>query len=46
MVYVTPHGTKYHTKDCQYVRHNGVEMTLADAKDQGYTPCSRCGPPE
>lgn len=46
IVYVTPHGKKYHRKDCQYVRRGGRSMTLAEAKAKGYTPCKRCRPPE
>jgi hypothetical protein len=45
IVYVTKTGTKYHRAGCQYLAKSAITMKLADAKAQGYTPCSRCGPP-
>lgn len=45
-VYVTPHGKKYHRKSCQYVKDGGTALTLKEARQKGYTPCSRCKPPE
>ena len=43
IVYVTPHGGKYHTSDCSYLdTYNS--MTIKEAERQGYEPCSRCDP--
>lgn len=46
LVYVTPHGKKYHRRDCQHVRNGATALTLREARAKGYTPCSRCKPPE
>lgn len=45
VVYVTPHGRKYHRRDCQHVRSGATAMPVDEAKKRGYTPCSRCKPP-
>jgi endonuclease YncB( thermonuclease family) len=45
VVYVTPHGTKYHRAECRFVRDGGVKLSLAEAKAKGYTPCALCKPP-
>lgn len=42
IVYVTKTGKKYHSAGCSYLKNGKIEMTLTDAKAQGYTPCSRC----
>lgn len=44
LVYVTPHGKKFHRADCQYLRGKGRGITLAEAQAKGYTPCARCWP--
>ncbi|MFZ5688622.1 MAG: thermonuclease family protein [Bacillota bacterium] len=44
-VYVTDTGSKYHTAGCQYLRKSQHPISLSNAKAQGYTPCSKCGPP-
>ncbi len=46
VVYVTPHGRKYHRRDCQHVRSGATAMSVEEAKKRGYTPCTRCKPPE
>lgn len=46
IVYVTPHGRKYHRRDCQHVRSGATAMSVEEAKKRGYAPCSRCKPPE
>lgn len=43
IVYVTPHGEKYHTSDCSYL-DTYDSMTIKEAERQGYEPCSRCDP--
>ncbi|MBC5580906.1 hypothetical protein H8S23_05260 [Anaerofilum sp. BX8] len=45
-VYVTNTGAKYHAAGCQYLRKSQVPISLDDAKAQGYTPCSKCHPPQ
>lgn len=44
-VYVTDTGSKNHSYGCQYLRESCHGMTLYQAKQAGYTACSRCGPP-
>jgi hypothetical protein len=44
-VYVTETGKKYHTSTCKYLKDSKIEITLKEAKEKGYTPCSRCNPP-
>lgn len=43
IVYVTPHGTKYHRKDCSHTT-TVTSLTIQAAEARGYTPCSRCDP--
>ena len=43
-VHVTETGSKYHRKNCTYLSSN-IEITLIEAIEKGYTPCSRCDPP-
>lgn len=43
IVYVTPHGEKYHTSDCSYLTTYD-SMTIEEAENSGYEPCSRCDP--
>lgn len=43
IVYVTPHGEKYHTSDCSYLTTYD-SMTIKEAENRGYEPCSRCNP--
>ncbi len=45
-VYVTATGTKYHRGDCSYLSSSKIPISLKEAKERGYTPCSRCQPPE
>lgn len=40
--YITESGKKYHEKDCRYVQSNAKKITLKEAKEQGYEPCSTC----
>ena len=42
MVYVTPSGSKYHKEGCQYIGKHATKMSLADAKEAGYTACAKC----
>lgn len=45
IVYVTKSGTKYHREGCSYLSDSKTALTLAEAKEKGYAPCSRCDPP-
>lgn len=40
--YVTASGTKYHRNGCSYLKKSKTKMTVQEAKDCGYSPCSRC----
>lgn len=43
-VYVTDTGDKYHREGCSYLLSSNP-ITLRQAINRGYTPCSRCNPP-
>ncbi len=44
-VCVTPNGKKYHKPDCQFAAGRSTSaMTIGEARQKGYTPCSRCDP--
>ncbi len=45
LVFVTEHGTRYHTRDCRFVKEKGAAITLREARERGLKPCSRCRPP-
>jgi hypothetical protein len=45
-VYTTRTGAKYHRSSCSYLRKSKIEIKLADVKNLGLSPCSRCKPPE
>ena len=42
VVYVTDTGSKYHLDGCGYLNKSRIELTLDEAIERGYTPCSRC----
>ncbi|HHV30292.1 MAG TPA: MBL fold metallo-hydrolase [Clostridium sp.] len=44
-VYITKNEEKYHAAGCSYLRKSSIPIELFDAKNSGYTPCSRCNPP-
>lgn len=44
-VYITRAGSKYHREGCEHLRESRIPISLPIAKEQGYEPCSRCGPP-
>jgi hypothetical protein len=46
LVYITKTGNKYHKKVCTYLRQSKIPISLGDAKVNGYTPCSKCKPPD
>jgi methylphosphotriester-DNA--protein-cysteine methyltransferase len=43
-VYITKTGTKYHRASCQYLRKSQFAITMKEAVDRGYQPCSVCEP--
>lgn len=44
IVYITDTGAKYHKAGCQYLSKSKNSITLREAKERGYTPCSVCKP--
>lgn len=42
--YITANGEKYHREGCRYLAKSCIEIIVADAKEQGYTPCKVCKP--
>jgi hypothetical protein len=46
VVFVTRTGTHYHRGGCMYLRLSCSPLRLAEAVAAGYTPCSRCKPPQ
>lgn len=45
-VYVTKSGSKYHEKGCSYLGDDSIPISVKDAYESGYTPCSKCNPPK
>jgi len=45
IVYITKTGKKYHTGECRYLSKSKIPISLKEACEKGYTPCSRCNPP-
>ena len=45
-VYITRTGKKYHRAGCRYLAKSMIPISLKEAKQLGYGPCSVCGPPE
>lgn len=41
-VYVTDKGSKYHRKNCSYIKSGKKRVTYSYALKQGYKKCSRC----
>ena len=46
IVFISPTGAKYHTRDCRHRTENSTAVPLSEAKAQGYEPCKVCRPPE
>lgn len=40
--YITASGTKYHVSSCTYLKKSMIEISLSEAIEKGYKPCSRC----
>jgi hypothetical protein len=45
-VYITRTGKKYHRAGCRYLAKSMISVSLKEAKQRGFGPCSVCGPPE
>jgi len=45
IVYITRTGKKYHRDNCSYLRQSKIPITLKEACERGFSPCSRCNPP-
>ncbi len=45
IVYITRTGQKYHREGCHHLRHSRIPITLAEARERGYSACSVCKPP-
>jgi hypothetical protein len=45
-VYVTRTGRRYHREYCSALNMSIKKIRLSEAKGLGYTPCSRCKPPQ
>jgi hypothetical protein len=43
-VYITKTGSKYHRVSCQYLRKSKFAISIKEAVDRGYEPCSVCEP--
>lgn len=43
-VYIAKNGEKYHHEDCDYLKYTKIKITLEDARNNGYSPCSVCTP--
>lgn len=42
-VYITKTGDKYHKLNCYYIKdRKSIRVTLSEAENQGYSPCSVC----
>ncbi len=44
IVYITPRGKKYHRKGCSTIRKSSRQVTRAQAREMGKTPCKVCRP--
>lgn len=44
-VYVTNTGKKYHAAGCRYLSKSQIPISLKEAQNGGYEPCSVCNPP-
>jgi hypothetical protein len=44
VVYITNSGKRYHRADCRTLKNSKIEITISEAKLQGFTPCGICHP--
>lgn len=45
-VYITRTGAKYHRGSCRYLSKSKIEISLTEAKAQGFGACKVCKPPQ
>ena len=45
-IYITRTGKKYHRDGCGSLRRSKIPISLAEARQRNYGPCSRCDPPQ
>jgi len=45
-VFITEGGRKYHKAKCRYVKEDPIDISLKNAKANGYKKCSVCFPPK
>ena len=45
IVYITRTGKKYHREGCSTLKSSKIPITLKEACERGYKPCSLCDPP-
>jgi len=43
-VFITNTGKKYHKGNCRYLKKSKIPISLNDARNQRYSPCSVCDP--
>jgi len=46
IVYLANVGSRYHTKECKYLKKTGKSVTILDAMKKGYAPCNQCKAPK
>lgn len=46
IVHITKTGKKYHREGCSALSNSDITISVNEAKQQGYTPCRQCCPPE
>ncbi len=44
LVYITETGEKYHRRNCRYLFRSKLKISLEEAVEKGYVPCSVCMP--
>jgi hypothetical protein len=44
-VYITKTGSKYHISSCRHLSQSKISISLSEARERGYGPCSVCKPP-
>jgi hypothetical protein len=45
-IFVTDKGTKYHQEGCTVLANSAIKVSLKEALKRGYTPCTKCHPPQ
>jgi len=45
IVYITRTGKRYHREGCSALKGSKIPITLKEACERGYSPCSLCDPP-